>query len=222
MKNSTQIILNELFNRYPELCDAEKSIVSAFEKLQKTFLNKGKLLVCGNGGSAADSDHIVGELVKGFKLKRELPSWMKEKFNEAGEHLANCLQMGLPTINLSAQTALISAISNDNGADMIFAQQVFVYGQKNDCLLGLSTSGNSKNIVAACKVANVLGINTIGMTGEKKCEMDEICDIVIKVPSSITFKIQEFHLPVYHALCAMLEEEFFGLGDINNEIFKCI
>lgn len=215
MKNSTQTILKELLNRYPELYETENSITKAFEQLHETFTQGGKVLICGNGGSAADSDHIVGELVKGFKLKRELPGHIKEKFNPEDKGLIEKLQMGLPAINLSAQSALVSAISNDTGADMIFAQQVFSYGQKEDCVLGISTSGCSQNIVIACKVAKSMGLKTIGMTGKQDCQLDEICDIVVKTPSCITCEIQEFHLPIYHTICAMLEEEFFGLGEID-------
>lgn len=212
MDSSKKDILQELFKRYPELkkSDIEKAIVDAFRCLKETFETGGKLLICGNGGSAADADHITGELAKGFKLKRELTEDIKGKFGAEGQELTNHLQLGLPAINLASQCALISAIANDNGAEYVFAQQVMAYGTEKDCLLGISTSGNSLNIVNAFKTGRALGLKTIGMAGAKPGKIDELCDIVIKVPAEETFKIQEYHLPIYHAICAMLEETFFG------------
>lgn len=212
MKDEVKIILQEMVKRYPELGtgNIEKSIEEAFLCLKSVFETGGKVLVCGNGGSAADSDHIVGELVKGFKLKRELTENIKKKFSFADKELVEHLQMGLPAINLMSQCALISAIANDNGAEYVFAQQVMAYGKEKDCLIGISTSGNSANVINACKTARALGMKTIGLTGKNESRMDEECEIVINAPANETFKIQEFHLPIYHAICAMLEKEFFG------------
>lgn len=212
MKDEVKIILQEMVKRYPELGtgNIEKSIEEAFLCLKSVFETGGKVLVCGNGGSAADSDHIVGELVKGFKLKRGLTENIKKKFSFADKELVEHLQMGLPAINLMSQCALISAIANDNGAEYVFAQQVMAYGKEKDCLIGISTSGNSANVINACKTARALGMKTIGLTGKNESRMDEECEIVINAPANETFKIQEFHLPIYHAICAMLEKEFFG------------
>lgn len=211
MKSNTRYHLQRLLEGYPKLVITEDSIISAFDVMSNAFLNYGKLLVCGNGGSAADADHIVGELMKGFLSKRPIGNELVNRLNshdDSGE-LSNHLQLALPAINLSAHVALNTAICNDVSADIVFAQQVLGYGVAGDVLFGISTSGNSQNVINAAIVAKILDMKTIGLTGTDSGKMDEIFDIVIKVPSNFTSSIQELHLPVYHTLCAMLEEEIF-------------
>lgn len=212
MKNTTLSHLDQLLNNYPKLLANKEDLVSAFNILSETYSAGGKLLICGNGGSAADSDHIVGELMKGFLKKRPVSDELAEKLDEldkSGE-LSRHLQQGLPAISLSAHYALNTAICNDLSSDLMFAQQVLGYGRAGDVLLGISTSGNSRNVINAGIVARTLNLKTIGLTGEGGGKMNELFDLVIRVPSNRTPDIQEFHLPVYHTLCAMLEEEFFG------------
>lgn len=213
MKNETGSILEQLFDTVPQLTACGSSIENAFELLRQCYTQGGKVLACGNGGSAADSEHIVGELMKGFILKRRIcltdSEKLKSVFPEDGQYLAENLQGALPAISLVSQSAISSAFINDVAPDMVFAQQVYGYGRPGDVLIGLSTSGNSKNVVNAIKVAKVFGIKTVGMTGESGGMMNELCDICIKVPATATYRVQEFHLPVYHALCAMIEAEFF-------------
>lgn len=204
---------DSLFSNYPELSVCRESIFTAYELMSKCYHNKGLFMICGNGGSAADAEHIVGELMKGFKLKRKLrpdqQQIIRSTFPLDGEYILKNLQQAIPAISLVSQTALISAFANDLTADMVFAQQVFGYGKKGDLLIGLTTSGNSKNVVNACKVAKTIGIKTIGFTGEKGSQLSEICDVTIHVPECEVFRIQEYHLPIYHTLCAMLELDAF-------------
>ncbi|MDC7230680.1 MAG: SIS domain-containing protein [Sphaerochaetaceae bacterium] len=193
-------LIQELITRIPELEQCELSIVQAFEILKATYRNTGKVLCCGNGGSAADCEHIVGELMKGFLLPREV---ITQSFPDRK------LQNGLPAISLVSHSALISAIANDIGADMVYAQQVIGYGNEKDCMIGITTSGNSTNIINAMKIAKERKLNTIGMTGKHGGLLKNICDCCICVPSTETFRIQEYHLPIYHTLCAMVEAYFF-------------
>ena len=205
--------LRRLLERYPDLAPCGPDIEKAFELLRDSFASGGKALFCGNGGSAADSEHIVGELMKGFMLKRPLPEPMRRRlydlFPEDGPALGDRLQGALPAISLVSQTALQTAIANDTDADLVFAQQVYGYAQPEDCLLVLSTSGNSKNVVRAVQVAKAFGISTVGMTGEHGGMLHRLCDVTIRVPYTDTPDVQERHLPIYHALCMMLEEAFF-------------
>lgn len=214
MKKSVETVYAELFLRYPGLEDCRESMLSAFDTMKKCYSEGGKVLVCGNGGSSCDSEHIVGELMKGFLLKRELPEEARECFKklwpDSWEYLTNSLQGALPAISLVSQTGISTAVLNDIAGDMVFAQQVYGYARKGDVLIGLSTSGNSKNVVNAIKVAKAMGMKTIGFTGKGGGSMEKICDVTVKVPEKETFLIQEYHLPVYHTLCAMLEMEFFG------------
>ncbi len=214
MKHKSKDILEHMIQCYPQLEGCKEDIENAFYILKQTYENGGKVLICGNGGSAADSEHIVGELMKGFLLKRSLPKEHKDKltaaFCEAGQYMIDNLQGALPAISLVSQTSLAFAYINDVAPDMVFAQQVYGYGREGDVLIGLSTSGKSKNVMNAIKVAKVFGLKTIGMTGEKSGDIKELCDVTIEVPANETYKIQEYHLPVYHVLCAMIEEEFFG------------
>ena len=203
-------MLKKLFLNNPCLEICKKDIEDTFNILISCFSGGGKLLVCGNGGSAADSDHIVGELLKGFLKKRPLNKKLTDGLKGIGyENIAERLQMGLPAINLCAQSAIISAVSNDLGGELIYAQQVCGYGREGDVFLGISTSGNAENIANAIAVSKALGIKTIGLTGGTGGRMKEMCDVCICVPKSRTPDIQELHLPVYHTLCAMVEEHFF-------------
>lgn len=216
MKQELSIMINSLIERYPELESCRQAVLKTFDIIRYCYMNNAKVLICGNGGSAADAEHIVGELMKGFMLKRRLDSnsveRLKASYPEDWRYLSDHLQGALPAISLVSHTALSSAYSNDVAAEMFFAQQVYGYGRQGDVLLGLSTSGNSKNVVNAIKVAKAFGIKCIGFTGENGGILGAICDVAIKVPSNETFRIQEYHLPVYHTLCAMLEETFFGLN----------
>lgn len=207
-----ELILNHLFQKYPELKSCEHDIVNSFELLEDTYHRDGKVLLAGNGGSAADCDHIVGELMKGFALKRPLQPAVKEQFahiGESGSYLAEHLQGALPAISLTGHAALLTAFANDVSADLIFAQQVYGYGRPQDTFVGFSTSGESKNVLYAAQVAKTLKMKTIGFTGEGGGQLAEWCDVTIKVPYRITADIQERHLPIYHALCLMLEKTFF-------------
>jgi phosphoheptose isomerase len=214
MKERTKEILNSLFYRHPNLDVCKNSIISSYSMIKNCFKNHGKVMVCGNGGSAADSEHIVGELMKGFILKRPLEAKMIEMLQYCWpgdwKYLAEKLQGALPAISLVNQYALVTSLINDISADMVYAQQVNGYAKSGDVLIGISTSGNSKNIINAVMVAKVLGVKTLGFTGENGGKMKEICDLVIKVPSIVTYQVQEYHLPVYHAICAMVESEFFN------------
>lgn len=206
--------IDALVGRYPQLGQCAEDISQAFALMADAFTAGGKLLVCGNGGSAADSDHIVAELMKGFKLPRSVPSEVRERLMGAsssdGARLADQLQGALPAISLVSHAGLMSAIANDVSADMVFAQQVFGYGAPGDCLLGISTSGNSANVLNALEVARAVGLRTVGLTGRSGGQMVEVCDVTIRVPADSTSEIQELHLPVYHVLCEMLEVRFFG------------
>ena len=206
--------INTLIETYPDLKVCKDDLTSAFELLKNSYHSGGKLLICGNGGSAADSEHIAGELMKGFISKRLLPENVRRKFREhfpeEGDFLADHLQGALPTISLVSHSALMTAFINDVAAETVFAQQVYGYGKKEDSLLAISTSGNSKNVVRAVQVAKVQGLKTIGLTGEGGGRLASLCDTTIRAPRKLTHHIQELHLPIYHALCIALEEEFFG------------
>lgn len=206
-------VLTQLIKKYPELAVCEQDIRIAVTQLIESYHAGGKLLVCGNGGSASDSDHIVGELMKGFMSKRPLSQDEKMRFindfPEDGRYIAEHLQGALPAISLISSTALTSAYANDVAADMIYAQQVYGYGNPGDVVIGISTSGNAANVIKALQTAKVRGLITIGLTGQSGGAMAGLCDVTIRVPSSITPDIQERHLPIYHTICMMLEREFF-------------
>ncbi len=213
MKPTVSTILEELLDRYTQLSVCRAQIQQAFELLKECYQNNHKLLLCGNGGSAADCEHIVGELLKGFRLKRQLPQEHNQRLTDAfdnGEFLADHLQRALPAISLVGQISLNSAFINDVAAELVFAQGVYGLGDAGDVVIGISTSGNSKNVVNAFKVAKAFQMKTIGFTGSLGGEMRSLSDVCLSVPESETYLVQEYHLPVYHALCAMLEEEFFG------------
>lgn len=203
-----------LIERYPKLEVCKESIINAYLLLEESYLNNGKLLIAGNGGSAADSEHIVGELMKAFKMPRVLNDDFKEKLKnedlELGTVLADNLQGALPAIALDGHLALTTAYMNDCEPLLCFAQQVNGFGNKNDVFLGISTSGNSKNVIYAAICAKAKGMKVIGLTGEKNSKLSEISDVCIQAPSTETYMIQEYHLPIYHCLSLMLEDKFFG------------
>jgi D-sedoheptulose 7-phosphate isomerase len=211
---ATLILVDQLYARYPVLNAVKTAIEEACNQLIACYEQGGKTLVCGNGGSCSDSDHIVGELMKSFELIRPIRSEVQEKLAvldpERGSYLANHLQQGLPAISLTAHTALITAVANDIHADIIFAQQVIGFGKQGDVLIAISSSGNSQNVVDACLVARAMNLKVIGLTGETGGRMKELCDVLINVPGRRTAFVQELHLPVYHLLCLVIEHHFFG------------
>lgn len=196
-------MLTELLERYPELLSCKDDILRAREALIRCYEKKGKLLLCGNGGSASDCDHIVGELMKGFLLKRKVDD------KKIPENIREHLQGSLPAISLSSHTAFMSAFINDAEPSMVYAQMLYGYARPNDVFIGLSTSGNSANVVNAATVAKAIGLGTIALTGKNGGALSEICDVAVRVPETETYKIQELHLPVYHYLCAEVEKYFF-------------
>lgn len=204
--------IDDLIVRYPNLVCCRNELNNAVENLRKCFANKGKLLICGNGGSAADSEHIVGELMKNFKVRRNIDSAFAERYQSIfGESVPEWLEGALPAISLVSQSALFTAFSNDESSDGVFAQQVYGYGDSGDTLIAISTSGSSSNVIEAAKVAKAKEVTVIALTGKNPSKLEEISDICIKVPSEETFEIQEYHLPIYHALCADVEDAFFSI-----------
>lgn len=207
--------LKLLIERYPCLAPCKDDIEKAYKILETCYLSGGKLLIAGNGGSCADSEHIVGELMKGFKLKRQCKPEFAEKLKGVdpvrGEVLASRLQGGLPAIALDNHQGMNTAFINDvgDGGLLFYAQQVYGYGHSCDVFLGISTSGNSKNVMNATVVARALGMKVIGLTGQGGGDLARVADAAIRVPQSETYMIQELHLPVYHCLCLMLEQRFF-------------
>ena len=213
LKENINKHIDLLCERYPALKIVEDDIGRAYQILEDSYKNGGKLLVAGNGGSAADAEHIVGELMKGFKLPRKPQSDFADKLiqtnTELGAVLAENLQGALPAIALDGHPALSTAYMNDCEPLLCFAQQVNGYGKTGDVFLGISTSGNSKNVLYAATTAHAKGMKVIGLTGAKSSKLEQMSDVCIKVPQTETYMIQEFHLPVYHCLCLMLEDEFF-------------
>lgn len=216
MDKKLQKHINLLLERYPILKTCKDDIVNVYDILENCYAKGHKLLIAGNGGSCADSEHIVGELMKGFKLPRKCTEDFAERLKAIdpvrGEELAEKLQGGLLTIALDGHQSLNTAYVNDvqNGGLLTYAQQVYGYGKEGDVFLGISTSGNSKNVMNATVVARALGLKVIGLTGMKGGELAKVADVTVKVPETETYMIQELHLPVYHCLCLMLEERFFG------------
>lgn len=206
--------LSELVAKYPDLSGCRGDIETAYRCLSRSYGAGGKLLVCGNGGSAADSEHIVGELMKGFMSKRPLSAErraaLESAFPDDGVYLADHLQGALPAVSLVSHSALMTAYANDVAADMVFAQQVYGLAKPEDALLAVSTSGNSANVVRAVQVARSLGVDTIGLTGSGGGRLADLCTVTIRVPWTSTPDIQERHLPIYHTLCMMVEQDFFG------------
>lgn len=202
-----------LIKRYPVLEIIKEQIVNAYLIMEESYENGGKLLITGNGGSAADADHIVGELMKGFKKQRKVSNEFAKNLIdidiEKGKELAEKLQNGLPAFALNNHSALTTAYVNDVDGILCFAQQVNGYGKEGDVFLGISTSGNSKNVLYAAITAKAKGIKVIGLTGKDGGDLKEVSDVSIVVPENETYMIQELHLPVYHCLCLMLEDKFF-------------
>ena len=207
-------VFKALAERYPVLADTMNDIELAFDLLCGCYDSGGKLLLCGNGGSAADCAHIVGELMKGFLSPRKLTKDDRaffEDMDEATRRLPDKLQNGLPAISLCSEQSLLSAYANDVDPVMVFAQQVWVYGQNSpDLLLALSTSGNAENVVAAVRTANALGVDTVAIPGADGGKLADLCTVCIRLPETETYKVQELTLPVYHALCAALEAHYFS------------
>lgn len=193
-----------LYETYPALSVCRDDVEKAIEQMLHTYRQGGKLLLCGNGGSAADSDHIVGELMKGFLLSRPVTD------ERLPQRLRRGLQGSLPAISLPSQSAVLSAFCNDVDPEMMYAQLVYGYGRPGDLVVGISTSGNSKNVVNALEVAKCLGLSTLALTGEKESRLSQLADVTIRVPAVETYLVQEYHLPVYHYLCARVEQAMFG------------
>ncbi|MDR1249617.1 MAG: SIS domain-containing protein [Treponema sp.] len=201
---------DELVERYPALKPKAEDFFRAAVLLIEAFRQGKKLLICGNGGSAADADHIVGELMKSFVVKRPLPEELRNRIlqtdPERGPRIADLLQVGYPAIALTQHTALISAYANDADPVLVYAQQVLGYGREGDVFLGISTSGNSPNIVDGAIAAKALGLKVIGLTGAGGGKLRAYCDVCVDVPEKETYKVQELHLPVYHGLCLAVEK----------------
>lgn len=215
--NTVKQLETSLMQRYPVLAVVKADLCRAYDLVCECHNNGGKILVCGNGGSAADSEHIVGELMKGFLLKRGLSSEDSALFarQENAEYLAEKLQGAIPAVSLTSQTGLLTAFSNDVAADMAFAQQVWAYARSSpDVLIALSTSGNSSSVVNAVRTANALGRKSISITGIEESSLSREATVCIRIPETETYKVQELTLPVYHTLCAMAEATFFLSGDI--------
>ena len=211
--------IETLLQNHPALIACRDTIESARDLLTDTYRADGKLLLCGNGGSAADCDHIAGELLKGFLSHRPLSEEDCLALAESlpnGEAdpdlylLAGQLQGGLPAVSLPAQTAVLTAVCNDTDPALIFAQLTWALGQAGDTLVCLSTSGNSRNVVLAAKAAKTKGLRVLALTGENDSKLSELSDVTVQVPAHDTYRVQEYHLPVYHYLCAAVEEAFFG------------
>lgn len=204
-----------LGERYPKLLGIMDDIIQGYIVMRDAYINGGKLLVAGNGGSAADSEHIVGELMKSFKIRRPISKELAEKLKvfggDKGAELAKTLEQPLRAISLVTHEAMSTAYINDVGGSGIFAQQLLGYGDKEDVFLAISTSGNSENVVNAAFVAKAIGMKIVALTGELGGKLADIADVAICVPERETYMVQELHLPVYHCLCLMLEESFFGL-----------
>lgn len=203
-----------LISRYTVLEPIKEDIIRAYHILGESYMNGGKVLIAGNGGSAADAEHMVGELMKGFLLPRPVSEGFAEKLieqdEELGALLARKLQGALPAVALDGHVALSTATMNDCDPLLSFAQQVNGYGKKDDVFLGISTSGKSKNVLCAAMTARAKGMKVIGLTGERGSRLEQLCDVCIKAPGTENYKVQELHLPIYHCLCMMLEEHFFG------------
>ena len=213
MKEIVKKQLDDLIKRYPSLQVCKKDIEKAYLLLEKAYDNNNKLLIAGNGGSAADSEHMAGELMKRFKINRKIDKKLADKLKkidrQRGLRLSKNLEMPLRAVPLTSHIAITTAYMNDADATGVFAQQMLGFGDKSDVFLAISTSGNSENIISACVVAKALGIKIIGLTGQKDSLLGKYADVCIKVPETETYKVQELHLPVYHCLCLMLESNYF-------------
>lgn len=202
--------IDELAQRYPELASLKVKIKEATDMIVECYKKGGKILLCGNGGSAADAEHISGELLKGFVLKRTPEGEELERLGAVLGDDAKKLQRGIPAIPLTSLTSVLSAFANDVDPVLVYAQLTYALGKAGDVLICLSTSGNSKNVVEAARTASALGISTVALTGETESKLSEICDVTINAPELETFKAQECHLPIYHAICAEVERILFN------------
>lgn len=209
----TEKLLDAYCGKIAAAAAIREPLLKCIALLCDCFDSGGQLLICGNGGSCADADHIVGELVKGFKLDRPLAEPFAKALRAQGHDgilLAERLQNGFPVINLAAHSALLTAIVNDLGGEYIYAQQTAVYGRKGDILLGISTSGNSRDVLYAGLAAKAKGMQTIGLTGKSGGEMERQFDILLHADAEITEDIQDIHSAIYHAICACVEYQFWG------------
>ena len=204
--------VEELIKNYPQLAGCRAEVQAAVDAIVKMYHDGGKIMLCGNGGSAADCSHIAGELLKGFILRREPKGENRERLLSVPEiaPYASVLQDGLCAIALSDQSAVLSAFANDCSPDAVYAQLVYSMHKSGDILLGISTSGNSENVVLAVAAAKAIGLCTIGLTGSSGGRLYGLCDITVRVPETETYRVQELHLPVYHAICAEVERILFG------------
>lgn len=212
MKERTKAFVDAFFQRHPDLVCIRENILRAGTLWTEVLGSGGKLLLCGNGGSCADCDHIAGELLKGFLLRRPIQDAIKENlsvYGDFGVEIGSKLQHGLPAISLCAHAAPISAFANDVDGDLVFAQQTYAYGNPGDILVGISTSGNSKNVTAAMMVAKAKGLHTMALAGRDGGKIGQLADVAIIAPEQETYLIQEYHLAIYHLLCAMVEYELF-------------
>lgn len=214
LKRASEEALEALINRFPTLFSLQQKIIDSSLLLKKTYRSGAKILICGNGGSAADSLHIVGELMKSFTLPRPLSSTvarqLEQSYPNEAAYYKRYLQETIPAISLVSETSLLTAYSNDAAPELTFAQQVLGYGQPGDILWAISTSGNSANILHAVRIAKAKGLSVISMTGQSGGELKNLSDILLNVPSEITHHVQELHIPIYHVLCQILEIELFG------------
>lgn len=214
LEKKLQKHIDLLMKRYPVLEACKEEIIGGYELMEECYKNGGKLLIAGNGGSAADSEHIAGELMKRFKIPRSIPEDLKKKLIEIdsvrGENLSKNLERPLMAIPLVAHEALTTAYINDVDGLSVFAQQLYGFGRAGDVFLGITTSGNSQNVMSATVVARALGIKVLGLTGENGGELSQVANVCVKVPETETYMVQELHLPVYHCWCLMLEDKFFG------------
>ena len=214
LKKSTNLLIENLIIRFPKLTNCKQEIENSILEIVNCYKNKGKLLICGNGGSASDSLHIVGELMKSFILPRKLENKyidkIKNTFPQEAGYFINNLQSSLPAIALVSEISLITAYSNDNNSELVFAQQVLGYGNEGDILIAISTSGNSKNVIYASQISKIKGMKVISLTGKFGGKLKNISDININVEEKETYIIQEYHLPIYHTLCLGVEKEMFG------------
>ena len=214
LNNKESEFIADFIKRYNKLETISDGIENAYLIMKDCYLNGGKLIIAGNGGSCADSEHIVGELMKSFKLPRPIDKSLEQKLVQTdpkrGQYLSGILESPLTAVSLTCSTALISAYTNDAAADAVYAQQVLGMGKPNDVFIGITTSGNSENILNAAVTAKAMGLRVIGLTGKDGGKLAPLCDAAVIVPENETYKIQEFHLPLYHLWCMMLEDNFFG------------
>ncbi len=222
--SAEDFFIDELIERYPRLAECSEEIKSVYEIIRHAFAAGNKLLICGNGGSSADSQHIVGELLKSFRIERHISQPDEEKlinlFGEEGEKIASRIERGLPAISLDSIPIISSAFANDVGAEYVYAQILYNYGEKGDVLLAISTSGNSANVINATRLSKIMEIKVVGLTGENGGKLNEMCDAIIHAPGDKAFLVQDYHVPIYHTLCMMLENHFFNRNEMAEECLQ--